>query len=89
MVKFYYDSNTKKVINYIETTFEVAMADEIPPQPAQAVGKTNVDYYNPDTGKIEWRQEDRPLTVEEKLSLVENKTESALKGIAELYESGV
>lgn len=89
MVKFYYDSQTKKIIDYIETTFEVATAEERPPEPAQVVGKKNVDYYNPETGKIEWRQEDRPLNVEEQLASLKQEQETNAQAIQELALAGM
>ena len=47
-----------------------ALVDEIP-EPEQREGKIPVMYYNPETNTVYYEYEDRPLTAEERIAMLE------------------
>ena len=77
MYKFITD-DTNRILNYVPTTYRmVATESERPPLPENLkIGVNYVEYYNPETEKIELREEPRPLTEAEQAAKKQAELES-------------
>lgn len=90
MYHIIHEEGTNKIIMYVPTTYKLVAIETERPKPPEnpKPGINYVEYYNPETGKIELREEERPLTLEERIAEAEKKADASMEAIAEVYENG-
>lgn len=74
------EEETNKVIGFHPTTHTLVKVEmDSLPEAEPKVGIEHVQYYNPETKKIELREEERPLTQEESIEKAQKDASEALK----------